>query len=71
MINIGVVLAKFLKKFIKNEKGTTAIEFSLLAIPYLMLTLGIIEIAIMYASASLLEGATNSASRMIRTGELQ
>ncbi|MCB9983497.1 MAG: pilus assembly protein [Rhodospirillales bacterium] len=60
-----------MKKFIKNDEGTTAIEFSLLAVPYLMLTLAILEIAIMYASASLLEGATSSAARMIRTGELQ
>ena len=36
-----------------------------------MLTLGAIELAIMYSSASLLEGATNSAARMIRTGQIQ
>ena len=60
-----------MKKFIKREDGTTAIEFSLLAIPYLMLSLGIIELSVMYTSASLLEGATGSASRMIRTGQLQ
>lgn len=55
----------------RGDDGTTAIEFSLLFIPYLILTLGIIELALMYSSASLLEGATNSASRMIRTGQLQ
>lgn len=54
-----------------NEDGATAIEFSLLFIPYLVLTLGIIELSLMYTSASLLEGATNSAARMIRTGQLQ
>lgn len=40
-------------------------------IPYVMLTVGIIELSIMYASASLLEGATNSAARLIRTGQIQ
>lgn len=65
------ILGKYLKKWGKKTDGTTAIEFSLLAIPYLMLTLGIIELAIMYTSASLLEGATNSAARMIRTGQIQ
>ena len=70
MKNIGM-LGKLLKKYRKKEDGTTAIEFSLLAIPYLMLSLGIIELSIMYTSASLIEGATSSASRMIRTGQLQ
>lgn len=60
-----------MKKFIKKEDGTTAIEFSLLVIPYLMLSLGIIELAVMYTSASLLEGATGSAARMVRTGQIQ
>ncbi len=70
MKNIGM-LGKLLKKFIKKEDGATAIEFSLLFIPYLMLSLGIIELSVMYTSASLLEGATSSAARMIRTGQLQ
>ncbi len=39
--------------------------------PYILLTLGIIELSVMYASASLLEGATGSAARMIRTGQIQ
>lgn len=55
----------------KDESGTTAIEFSLLAIPYIFLSIGIIELSIMYASASLLEGATGSAARMVRTGQIQ
>ena len=60
-----------IRSFWRKDDGTTAIEFSLLFIPYLMLTLGIIELAMMYSSASLLEGATNSAARMIRTGQIQ
>lgn len=36
-----------------------------------MLSLGIIELSVMYAAASLLEGATNSAARLIRTGQVQ
>jgi len=64
-------MLKFFKIFVKNEEATTAIEFSLLAAPYLLLTLGIIELSIMYASASLLEGATSSAARAVRTGQIQ
>ncbi|MCC7304798.1 MAG: pilus assembly protein [Alphaproteobacteria bacterium] len=65
------MLRKFLKRWVGKKEGTTAIEFSLMVIPYLFLTLGIIELSVMYASASLLEGATSSAARLIRTGQLQ
>jgi Flp pilus assembly protein TadG len=64
-------MLKLFRKFWKREEGTTAIEFSLLLMPYLLLSLGIIELSLMFASASLLEGATDSAARMIRTGQLQ
>lgn len=65
------MLGRFLNRWIRHKEGTTAIEFSLMAIPYIFLTLGIIELSIMYASASLLEGATSSAARLIRTGQIQ
>ena len=61
----------FFYKWKTNEEGATAIEFSMLIIPYLMLSLGIIELSLMFTSASLLEGATGSAARLIRTGQLQ
>ncbi len=62
---------KFLKNWWGQKDGSTAIEFSMLAIPYVMLTVGIIELSISFASATLLEAATNSAARQIRTGQLQ
>ncbi len=46
-------------------------EFSLLLLPYMTITLGIIELSLMFTSASLLEGATGSAARLIRTGQVQ
>jgi Flp pilus assembly protein TadG len=65
------MLRAFLTGWVRKEEGTTAIEFALMAIPYIILTLGIIELSLMYAAATLLEGATSSASRMIRTGQIQ
>ena len=65
------MLGKIRKKWIRKEEGVTAVEFSLLLAPYMMLTLGIIELYMMFVSASLLEGSTNSAARLIRTGQLQ
>ena len=65
------MLGKLFKKWRDGDDGVTAVEFSLLLTPYLLLTLGIFEISLMFTSASLLEGATNSAARHIRTGQLQ
>lgn len=59
------------KRWFGQTQGSTAIEFSLLFLPYMMISLGIIELSLMYASASLLESATDSAARLIKTGQLQ
>lgn len=61
----------FTKRWKKETAGTTAIEFSLVAIPFITMMLGVVEIALMYTAGSLLEGSTASAARMIRTGQLQ
>lgn len=69
--NFNQMLRKLLSGWLGKNEGTTAIEFSFLMIPYMFLTLAIIEISMMYAAAALLEGATGSAARLIRTGQLQ
>jgi len=71
MEQFEVKVFKIFRKWLRKDGGTTSIEFGLLFIPYLFLTLGIIELSVMYASASLLEGATNKAARLVRTGQLQ
>lgn len=48
-----------------------AIEFALVAIPFIFMLVAIIELALMFATAALLESATATASRQIRTGALQ
>lgn len=55
----------------RKDDGATAIEFSLLFMPYMLISLGIMELSLMFLSASLVEGATDSASRLIRTGAVQ
>jgi len=64
-------MIKFFGKWGKNREGATAIEFAFLAMPYLLLSLGIIEISLMFASESMLEGATTRAARTVKTGQLQ
>lgn len=48
-----------------------AVEWALVVAPFLALVFAIIELSLVYASATLLEGATNHAARAIRTGQLQ
>ena len=58
-------------QWFSGTEGTTAIEFALLAVPFFTLIMGIIEMSIMFATASIFEGATGTAARMIRTGQIQ
>jgi Flp pilus assembly protein TadG len=57
------ILRKLLTAWVKREEGTTAIEFALMAFPFLFLVLAIIEVSVMYAGATLLEGSTEAAFR--------
>lgn len=48
-----------------------AIEFAIVSIPFVYMLVAIIELSLMFTSASLLEAATAIASRQIRTGAIQ
>ncbi len=60
-----------LKKLARREDGSTAIEFALLAVPFMVTAVGLIELALFFTSASLMEWAVQDAGRLIRTGQLQ
>ncbi len=62
---------KMFNRWVKKDDGTTAIEFSLLALPFMLSSIALIELALFFVSGSLLEGAVADASRTIRTGQLQ
>lgn len=55
----------------RRADGTTAIEFSLLAVPFVFFVIGIIELSILFLNDAVLNGAVYDAARMIRTGEAQ
>ncbi len=55
----------------KRSSGATAIEFALVSFPFIMMIVGIIEIAMMFTSAVMVEGGTGVASRLIRTCQIQ
>ena len=55
----------------KAEDGTTAIEFGFLAVPFIMMAVGILEVSLMFAGGNLLEGAVADAARLVKTGQIQ
>ncbi|MFA7275818.1 MAG: TadE family protein [Pseudobdellovibrionaceae bacterium] len=59
------------KRWIKGEEASTAVEFALVAMPFTYLLIGIIEVSLMFAAMSTLDSATNDAARLIRTGQVQ
>jgi len=59
------------KRFKRDEKGGTTIEFALVAIPFFACMFAIIEIALIFFAGQVLETAVGDASRMILTGQAQ
>jgi Flp pilus assembly protein TadG len=68
---VGSVAAPMLRRFVRQNRATSSIEFALLATPFLALTLGIIQTAIVFFAGQTLETAAASAGRLIMTGQAQ
>lgn len=62
---------RFPGRFVQARSGAAAIEFGLIAIPFLMLLMGVFELGMLFVASTTLDSATASASRLIRTGQLQ
>lgn len=54
----------------RNRSGATAIEFSLLALPFALLSFAILETTVSFAAQQVLSNAVDTISRDIRTGQL-
>lgn len=65
------LVQKIISGWSDNRRGSTAIEFALVAIPFVMIVTAIIEISVMFAAHSIMLGATQDAVRAVRTGQLQ
>jgi len=57
--------------FAHDETGATAVEFSLVAIPFMFMLIGLIEMGLMFAAGAVLHGGTADAGRLVRTGQIQ
>jgi Flp pilus assembly protein TadG len=59
------------RRFAHNQNGATAVEFGMIAIPFLALMFALIETAIIFFAGQTLETATADSARLIMTGQAQ
>jgi Flp pilus assembly protein TadG len=62
---------KTVRRLARREDGVAAVEFGLVAAPFLALLFAIIETALVFFAGQTLETATADASRLILTGQAQ
>lgn len=62
---------RLLRRFRGDARGTTAVEFALVATPFFLLMLGILTVGMQYLALHSLEHAVAEASRQVRTGQAQ
>jgi Flp pilus assembly protein TadG len=61
---------RFLKRFRRNEDGAAAVEFSLVAMPFIALMIAIVELGIFFFASRYFEDGVFNASRQIMTQRL-
>lgn len=64
-------LVRATRRFARAEGGATAVEFALVAIPFLTLIFAIVELGLVLLASLSLENAVIDVGRTIRTGEAQ
>lgn len=59
------------KRLVRNEDGSAAIEFALVAMPFLLFVLGLLGMGLYFLASTSLEYGVEAASRKLRTGEAE
>ena len=67
----GVRKRGVLRRFKRDRSGSTAIEFTLLALPFCMLVFAILESCISFAGQEVLANAADDVARQLRTGQVK
>jgi Flp pilus assembly protein TadG len=62
---------RLMRRLRRDERGSTAIEFAMLAIPFMSLIYAIFETSMVHVSGQVLQTAVTDASRKILTGQAQ
>lgn len=59
------------RRGLADDRGATAVEFSLVALPFVFLLFSIVEVCVANAVSASLDNATSNAARLIMTGQMQ
>lgn len=62
---------KLIRRYRRDRDGVVAVEFALIAAPFFMLLIGMIETGFFFAASVSLEGGTQAAARLVMTGQAQ
>ena len=63
--------SRLIRRFVRHQDGSSAVEFSLVALPFLALLFAIIETAMVFFAGQTLEAAAADSARLIMTGQAQ
>lgn len=66
-----LIPSRLARRFVRKQDGAAAVEFALVAVPFLALTFAILETALVFFAGQTLEAAVTDASRLIMTGQAQ
>ena len=66
-----LVPRRLARRFIKAQGGAAAVEFALIALPFIALIFAILETALVFFAGQTLETAVADSSRLIMTGQAQ
>jgi len=64
-------VAALLRRFFRQTRATSSVEFALIATPFIALTLGILQTALIFLAEQSLETAAATAARLVMTGQAQ
>jgi len=63
--------ARVVRRFVRKQNASAAVEFALVAAPFLALTFAIIETAMVFFAGQTMEAAVADSARLILTGQAQ
>ena len=63
--------SSMLARWLRHERGSAAVEFALVALPFFMFVLGVLGIGLYFFTVNSLEHGVESAARQVRTGQAQ
>jgi Flp pilus assembly protein TadG len=60
-----------LARFRRNKRGSVAVEFSMLILPFTLLMFAVIETSVSFAAQQLMSNVTDDLARSMRTGKIK